>query len=149
MTTNKQDAPTTPGKQVADKVGEMKKGGAVQKEAATELAKEALQKEARESTGTESEVDPSSLRWQGSDEVQQYAPLLDGGYATLEQAMDPKDGIPEEKIAGLLILERNGQNRTEFVRGMMKRLKIKDIRKELPQAGGPDYTNDTTNLSDL
>lgn len=149
MTTKKQDAPTTPGKEAADKVGEMKKSGAVQKEAAKELAKEAVTQEARASTGTESEVDPASTRWQGADEVQQFAPLLDGGYATLEKAMDPKEGIPEEKIAGLLILERNGQNRTEFVRGMMKRLKIKDIRKELPQAGGPDYTNDTTNLSEL
>jgi hypothetical protein len=68
---------------------------------------------------------------------------------TLKKAIDEKDGIPENKIAGLLILERNGQNRTEFVKAMVKRLGIKDLKKELPQAGGPDYTNDQTALSAL
>lgn len=135
------------GKVVADKVGDNKQSAAVQKEVAQDLAKDALKQEARSSTGTESEAE--APKWQGSDEIQQFAYLLDGGIGVLEQAVDKKDGIPEDKIAGLLILERNGQNRTEFVRLMMKRLGIKDIKKELPQAGGPDYTNDTTNLSDL
>lgn len=150
MTTKKQETTTNAaGKAVADKVGEMKQSGAAQKEAATELAKEALQKEARASTGTESEVDPDSNRWLGSDEIQMHAHLLEGGIGALEKAIDKKEGIPEEKVAGLLILERNGQNRTEFVKLLKTRLGIKDIRKELPMAGGPDYTNDTTNLSDL
>lgn len=73
------------------------------------------------------------------------------GLEALEGAIDPKkdDALSEEAIAGLLILERNGPNRTDFVRLLMKRLKIKDIRKELPQAGGPDYTNDVSAVSAL
>lgn len=73
------------------------------------------------------------------------------GLKELEAAIDPKkdDALSEESIAGLLILERNGPNRTDFVRLLMKRLKIKDIRKELPQAGGPDYTNDVSAISAL
>lgn len=78
-------------------------------------------------------------------------PLTDLGLEGLEAAIDPKKDEPlsEEVVAKLLILERNGKNRTDFVQLLMKRLKIKDIRKELPQAGGPDYTNDVSAVSKL
>lgn len=77
--------------------------------------------------------------------------LTEMGLDALKEAVDPKkDGaLSEEVIANLLILERNGKNRTDFVKLLMDRLKIKDIRKELPQAGGPDYTNDVTAISKL
>lgn len=139
----------TVGAKVSDKVGEMKQSAGVQKDAASELAKEAAKQEARMDTGTGGEPDPKANRFLGADEIQLHANLLDGGIGALEQACDKTHGLPENKLAGLLILERNGQNRTEFVRLLMKRLGITDIKKELPQAGGPDYTNDTTNLTDL
>lgn len=131
----------------AELVGEKKPE--VQDEAATELAKEAVKQEMALDTGTKSDADPVGTKWLGSDEIQMFAYLIEGGIAALEKAIDKKDGIPEEKVAGLLILERNGQNRTDFVRLLMKRLGIKDLKAELPQAGGPDYTNDVTPLSKL
>lgn len=134
-------------KTAAEMVGEKK--DEVKEEVATDLAKEAVAQQARMDTGTTSDAEPTGTKWQGSDEMNLYSHLLDGGIEALKKVIDKKDGIPEEKVAGLLILERNGQNRTEFVKLLMKRLGIKDIRKELPQAGGPDYTNDTTNLTDL
>lgn len=78
-------------------------------------------------------------------------PLTGLGLEGLKAAIDPKkdDALSEEVIANLLILERNGKNRTDFVKLLMDRLKIKDIRKELPQAGGPDYTNDVSAVSKL
>ncbi len=119
------------------------------REAAVEVAKEQAVQEAYLDTGTQGEPDPNLNRWAGADEIQMFSHLIEGGIEALKKAIDPKDGIPEAKVAGLLILERNGKNRTEFVKLLMKRLGITDLRKELPQAGGPDYTNDTTNLTDL
>jgi hypothetical protein len=54
--------------------------------------------------------------------------------------------LPEEKVYGLLALERNGQNRTPYVQAAMKRLGLK--ASELP-GGGPGYTNDVHPLSEL
>ena len=122
---------------------------AAEHDAAKDLAKESAKDKIAASTGTESDAENVSTKWYGSDEIQLFAHLLDGGLETLEKAADKKDGIAEDKLAGLLILERNGQNRTEYVRFLMKRLGIKDLVKELPQAGGPSYTNDTTNITDL
>ena len=122
----------------------------VQTEAAKEVAKEAVVGESRMDTGTTGEPDEEANRFQGVEsETNLLEPLLGAGFGALEGMLDKKDGLGEDKIAALLILERNGQNRTEYVKAMMKRLGIKDLRKELPQAGGPDFTNDTTNLSDL
>jgi hypothetical protein len=135
-------------KSAADLVGEKK--AQVKDEAAREVAKDAVKDEIALDTGTTApDPDPKANRFQGSDEIQMYAHLLDNGIEGLKRVIDQKDGIPEEKVAGLLILERNGQNRTEFVKALIQRLGIKDIKTELPQAGGPDYTHDTTNLSDL
>lgn len=89
-------------------------------------------------------------QYHGHEEVQQWAHNLDLGEASFKEriAADPKDQsyIPDEKVYGLLALERNGKNRTEYVKAMMKRLDLKG--DELP-GGGPDYTNDTTNITKL
>jgi len=122
---------------------------AAQTDAAKEVAKDSAKVQIMQDTGTTSDAEPVGTKYFGSDEIQMFAHLLDDGIENLKKAIDPKDGIPEEKVAGLLILERNGKNRTEFVKLLMKRLGIKDLRAELPQAGGPDYTNDTTNLTAL
>jgi len=127
---------------------------AEQDEAKHDAAKDAVTEAEKQrialSTGTEPAEDAAPAnKWQGSDEIQMFAYLLDTGLENLKKVADPKDGIAEDKLAGLLILERNGQNRTEYVKLLMKRLKIKDLKKELPQAGGPDYTNDQTLITDL
>lgn len=77
--------------------------------------------------------------------------LLDLSLDALKKLIDPKakTPLPEEVVAGALALERNGKNRTDFVKLLKDRLSIKDIKTELPQAGGPDYTHDITPISKL
>lgn len=84
----------------------------------------------------------------GSDESQQYAYLLEYGPAEFEKLVNGKlDFKPTEtQIHGLLALERNGQNRTPYVKAAMKKLGLK--AEELP-GGGPAYTNDLTNITEL
>lgn len=146
MTTEKKDEAVLAGKEAADKVGEKKPQ--VTDKVAEELAVEAVKSEAKLSTGNESETETVN-RWHGAEEINGWEHYLELSPDGLKDAVDKKDGIPEEKVAGLLILERNGKNRTEYVKLLMKRLGIKDIVKELPQAGGPGYTHDATNLSEL
>jgi hypothetical protein len=90
---------------------------------------------------------PDQNRFHGWEESQQWAHNLDLGVDAFVEAVTGKDSqIPDEKVYGLLALERNGQNRTPYVKAMMKRLKVK--ADELP-GGGPSYTNDVTNITDL
>jgi hypothetical protein len=95
--------------------------------------------------------DPPSNPYHGHDEIQQYAHNLDHGVEAFEKLIAAKPGkdesaIPDEKVYGLLGLERNGKNRTPYVKAMMKRLKLKS--DELP-GGGPSHTNDITALTSL
>lgn len=95
--------------------------------------------------------EPARFAYVNLDGTNQIEHLTKLGLEGLKDAVDPKKDEPlsEETVAKLLILERNGQNRTDFVKLLMDRLKIKDIRKELPQAGGPDWTNDISAVSSL
>ncbi|MBB4857018.1 hypothetical protein HNO88_000315 [Novosphingobium chloroacetimidivorans] len=119
----------------------------VKVEAAKEVAKEIVKDEIALSTGTESDAEPKR-QFHGWEETNLYADLLDLGLEQFKEAIDPKSerAVPEEKVYGLLALERNGRNRTEFVRLMAKQLKLKP--EEFP-GGGPSYTNDITNLTEL
>jgi hypothetical protein len=97
-----------------------------------------------------------STQYLNSDEIQPWAHNLELGVDAFEKLVAVTPGkenrnrnegsIPDEKVYGLLALERNGQNRTPYVQAMMKRLKLKG--DELP-GGGPSYTNDMTAISDL
>lgn len=82
----------------------------------------------------------------GYDDVNLLAPLLGQPVEELKKQIAPDGPVPEEKVYGLLALERNGQNRTDYVRAMMQRLGLK--ADELP-GGGPAYTNDSTSISKL
>jgi len=121
---------------------------AARKEGAKEDAKEAAKDTHRFLTDGQNLGDNQPDRWLGSDEVMQYAPTLDLSVEDFEKRINGKDDVdlPEEKIYGLLKLERSGQNRTPYVKAMMKRLGLK--KEDLP-AGGPSYTNDLTSVSDL
>lgn len=94
--------------------------------------------------------EPPRRMYHGHDEIQAYAFHLDAPVAEFEKRVSTKadkaDAIPDEKVYGLLALERNGQNRTPYVKAMMKRLDLK--ADELP-GGGPSYTNDVSNITDL
>lgn len=94
--------------------------------------------------------EPSRHPYNGWDEIMPWADLINLGVDEFENrvAKHPEgfDPIPDAKVYGLLALERNGQNRTPYVKAMMKRLHLK--ADELP-GGGPDYTNDVTNITKL
>ena len=87
----------------------------------------------------------------GMDDIMQYEPLLGLGVEEFEDRVSEKPkaapAIPEEKAAGLLSLERAGQNRTPYVKALMRRLKI-DHPGEVTGAG-PGYTNDVRPISKL
>jgi len=132
-------------KPAAEIVSEVK--DSVKVDAAKEVAKEIVKDEIALSTGTESDAEPKR-QFHGWEEINLYADLLDLGLEQFKDAINPKSerSIPEEKVYGLLALERNGRNRTEYVRLMAKQLKLKP--EEFP-GGGPSYTNDITNLTEL
>lgn len=120
------------------------------KEGAKEDAKEAAKDVHRALTDGALPGDPPSFKYHGHDEIQPWAHNLDVGPDEFEKRIGAKPGddqyIPDEKVYGLLALERNGQNRTPYVKAAMKRLGLK--KDELP-GGGPAYTNDLTSISDL
>ncbi len=118
-------------------------------EGATEAVKEAGKQAFAYSTGTENnETQPDP--YLGSDEIMMWSHIPELGFEAFKKAIenDKEHSIPENKIAGIYKLERNGKNRTEYVRVLRKRLGLKK-GEDVPGAGGPDYTNDMTQLSDL
>lgn len=126
------------------------------KEGAKEDIKDAAKDIHRSLTDGNLPGEPPSTQYLSAEESQPYAHNLELGVDAFEKLMTVKPGkedlnkgessIPDEKVYGLLALERNGQNRTPYVKAMMKRLKLK--ADELP-GGGPSYTNDLTAISDL
>ncbi len=122
------------------------------KEGAKEAAKEAGKDAYRYLTDGNLPGDPPKHQHFGADEIMPWEPLLSLGIEAFEDAIaeGAEDPVPEEKVVGLLRLERNGQNRTSFVQAMMKRLGLK-TKEELyaVSPGGPDYTNDTTPVTKL
>lgn len=128
-----------------------------QKDAArTDGAKEALKQQAKDSyqylTDGQQPGEGGGPQYFGADDIMQFEGLLSLGIEEFKAAIDAKadDPVPEEKVVGLLRLERNGQNRTSYVRAAMARLGLKtkeDLYRVSP--GGPDYTNDTTPITKL
>jgi len=119
------------------------------KEGAKEDVKEIAKDTHRALTDGVLPGEPPARQWLGSDEIQAWSHNLELGVDAFEEKVaktNKEDPIPDEKVYGLLALERNGQNRTPYVKAMMKRLKLK--ADELP-GGGPAYTNDLTSISDL
>jgi hypothetical protein len=94
----------------------------------------------------------NSKQWHGKDDIMQWEGLLDLApdafdAAIAEKVEAPSVPVPEEKVAGLLGLERAGRNRTTYVQSMCKRLKVKSPY-EVTNAG-PAYTNDETPVTAL
>lgn len=121
---------------------------AARHEGAKEDAKEAAKDAHRFLTDGQNLGEPPRQQWTGHDDIMQYAGALDLSVADFEKRIkaDAEPALPEEKVYGLLALERNGRNRTPYVKAAMKRLGLK--ADELP-GGGPAYTNDLTSITDL
>lgn len=90
----------------------------------------------------------------GKDEIMPWAYMVDLGLDELKAALDPDadSAIPDNKVAGLLGLERGGKNRTDFVKAYMDRLKIANPKLSSPYdvtPAGPPYTNDVTSVTKL
>lgn len=115
-----------------------------QSEGALEAAKESG-KEAYEAL-TDGNLPGSTPARQyiGMDDIMQFEPLLDLDPEAFEAriAEDSDTPVPEEKVAGLLSLERAGRNRTPYVKAMCERLAV-ESPYEVTNAG-PGYTNDQT-----
>jgi len=136
-------------KTAAEMVGEKK--AQVKEEVATDLAKDAVRAEAEQDTGTAPDADaPVVEQYLGSDEIMLWAHIPELGIEAFKEAVaeDAEHPIPENKIAGIYKLERNGQNRTPYVKALRDRLGLKK-GEDVPGAGGPDYTNDITQVSAL
>lgn len=118
------------------------------KEGAKEDVKEAAKDTHRYLTDGNLPGDPPKNQYLGHDEIMQWEYMLGFGVKEFEDRIKAKgdDAVPDEKVYGLLALERNGQNRTPYVKAMMARL---DLKKEDLPGGGPDYTNDVTPTSKL
>ena len=140
MTTKKDEATGLPKLSAAEQ-------GAAQKEG----VKEALKDQAKESAAFLADNQPPApvaKQWHGKDEIMQYAHIIDLGIDEFEKLIADEDGgIPEEKVAGLLELERSGKNRTDYVKALIARLGVKSPY-EVTDAG-PDYTNDVTPVTKL
>ena len=85
----------------------------------------------------------------GADEVLPLEPYLKLGAEDLEKAVSEKADnlLSESQVAGILILERSGPNRTDHVKALCKRLKVKSPY-EVTKAG-PPYTNDKTPVTEI
>lgn len=118
-----------------------------QQEGAKEAIKEAAADTYRSLTDGVLPGAPPAAQYHGSDEIMQYAGILDLSPEAFAEKLEKGGPVPEEKVAGLLKLERAGQNRTFYVQTLCKRLGIKDPR-DVTDAG-PGYTNDETPVTAL
>lgn len=118
-------------------------------EGAIEAEKEAAKDAYRYATDGNLPSDSAGPKYVGMDEIMQYAPIIGLGIDEFKAriAENSDDPVPEEKVAGLLSLERSGQNRTDYVRALCDRLGVKSPY-EVTNAG-PGYTNDTSPITAL
>lgn len=116
------------------------------KEGVLEAAKEEAKAAYKFATDGNLMGESSGQKYPGYDDVNLLAPMLGESIDAFKESIAKDGPLPEEKVYGLLALERNGQNRTDYVKAMMSRLGLK--ADELP-GGGPGYTNDVTPTTEL
>lgn len=100
-------------------------------------------------TKKEPETKASKRDYTGMHEIMQYAPILDLGIDAFKEriAEGAENPVPEEKVAGLLELERSGKNRTDYVQALCDRLGVKSPYEVT--TAGPGYTNDVTATTEV
>jgi hypothetical protein len=100
-------------------------------------------------SATENNDEYAGDKWPDRHEIMQWSGLVSLGLDEFKAAI--KDGatpyVPEGKVAGLLELERSGQNRTEYVEALCKRLGVKSPLEVT--SAGPGHTNDVTSITKL
>lgn len=150
MTTKKQ----TPEQEAAESAGlpavSQSEIDSAKKDGILDAAKENAKDSFKYLTDGNLSAPASGPQYPGSSDIMQFEPVLRLGVDEFKARIaDDKTetAIPEEKIAGLLGLERAGQNRTEYVKSLMARLGVKSPYEVTP--AGPDYTNDATPVSKL
>jgi len=114
------------------------------KEGVLEAAKEDAKASFRYATDGQLPGEGGGQKYVGMHDIMPFAAILDLGVeAFTDRIKDGSDNpVPEEKVAGLLELERSGQNRTEYVKALCKRLGVKSPYEVTP--AGPAFTNDVT-----
>lgn len=119
-------------------------------EGALETVKEDAAAARRSLTDGAQPGEPSTDVYAGSDESQQYAYMIEDGPDDFEKRVNGKDSVVTDVMAaGLLKLERAGQNRTPYVKTLLKKLKLKGSEINKVTSAGPAYTNDMSLISDL
>lgn len=122
-----------------------------EKQAEKEGVKEALKQSAQTNFATQSATENldeySGDRWPDRHDIMLWSYVIGYGLDQFKKAIqeDAVPLIPESKVAGLLELERSGQNRTEYVQAMCKRLGVKSPI-EVTNAG-PGHTNDVSSVT--
>lgn len=122
---------------------------AAQKEGQRDAVKESAKDTYRALTDGNLPGEPPARQFIGMDDIMAFEPLLDLGVEEFADriAEESDNVVPDEKVAGLLSLERAGRNRTPYVQAMKKRLGVDSVY-EVTNAG-PDYTNDIHPVSKL
>lgn len=120
-----------------------------EKEGVKEAIKQSAQTNFATKSATESPDTSAAEKWPSRHEIMQYAHVVDLGLDAFKTAVagDAESTIPEDKIAGLLELERSGKNRTEYVKALCERLGVSSPY-EVTNAG-PAFTNDVTAISQI
>lgn len=142
MATNTEDSKLTPTLSDKETLEAEKQGvkNAVTQSAQTNFATQ---------SATENNDDYAGDKWPDRHEIMQWSHLTSLGLDEFKAAI--KDGsvpnVPESKIAGLLELERSGQNRTEYVQALCKRLGVKSPLEVT--GAGPGFTHDVTSVTKL
>lgn len=128
-----------------------KEVAAAQKEGIAEGIKENTRHRLAADTGTDGDIDATAKRDQmkvpGDLNTTFIEPFLALGLEAFEDRVAEKhaDPLDENVIKGLLALERNGKNRTDYVQALMKRLGVKSPYEVAN--GGPGYTNDVSTIT--
>ncbi len=118
---------------------------AARKEGATEALKESAKESYQYLTdgNLPGDGEGSHLRWPTKSDIMQFAYIIDLPIDEFEERVSGKTmPLAEDKVAGLLELEKSGQNRTPYVEALVKRLGVKSVREVT--AAGPNYTNDVS-----
>lgn len=121
-------------------------------EAEKEGVKAALAQSAQTNFATRSATESPEFeadRWPDRHEIMPWAHIVGLGLDAFRDAIkeDAEPLIPEGKIAGLIELERSGQNRTEYVKALCDRLGVSSPL-EVTNAG-PGFTNDVTPVNPI
>lgn len=124
---------------------------AAQKEGAKEFVKQGAAASMAADTGTDGEIDSDALakRMPPDLNTTPLAHYLDLGIDAFKDAVaaDADPVLADDDVKGVLALERNGPNRTDYVRALCNRLGVKSPYEVYH--GGPGFTNDVSSVTAL